>query len=44
MKTLYVTEEKLNRLVIEGLKQGHTMQEVHKVLDQMKVVILKGGE
>lgn len=36
--TLYISEENLNKLVINTLKAGYTMEEIHKLLDKMNVV------
>ena len=44
MKTLLVTEEELNKLVINSLSQGHTMEEVHSLLNEINVVLVKGGK
>lgn len=38
-----IDEEYLNELVIRGLNQGHTMEEVHQVLDKY-LIIKKGGK
>lgn len=35
--TLYISEENLNELVINTLKQGYTMEQVHEILDKLNV-------
>ena len=35
---LYISEENLNELVINTLKAGYTMQEVHEMLDRLNVI------
>jgi hypothetical protein len=34
---LYISEENLNELVINTLKQGYTMEQVHEILDKLNV-------
>lgn len=34
---LYISEENLTELVINTLKAGHTMKEVHELLDKLNV-------
>lgn len=35
---LYISEENLNELVINTLKAGYTMEQVHELLEQLNVV------
>lgn len=35
---LYISEENLNELVINTLKEGYTMKEVHEILDRLNVI------
>lgn len=34
---LYIAEENLNELVINTLKAGYTMEQVHEILDKLNV-------
>lgn len=35
---LYIPEETLNELVMNTLKAGYTMKEVHEMLDRLNVI------
>lgn len=35
---LYISEENLTELVINALKEGYTMKEVHEMLDRLNVI------
>ena len=35
---LYISEENLNELVINTLKAGYTMEQVHEILDKLNVI------
>ena len=35
---LYISEENLNELVINTLKAGYTMEQVHELIDQLNIV------
>ena len=35
---LYISEENLTELVLNTLKQGYTMKEIHELLDKMNVI------
>lgn len=42
---LYISEENLNELVINTLKQGYTMEQVHEILDKLNVTTnVKGAQ
>lgn len=35
---LYIPEETLNELVMNTLKEGYTMKEIHEILDKLNVI------
>lgn len=35
---LYISEENLNELVINTLKAGYTMKEVHEMIDRLNII------
>ena len=36
---LYISEENLNELVINTLKAGYTMKEIHEMMEKLNIVI-----